>query len=746
MKEIDNNHVVELNENELPNLLDGEQSLAPIENMKEFENISKNDLYVPVNEYLNTVISQLPADQRNYYENDFEPTSIAIDSVDDDSLLNQTYVQSEYTSSSFRTTRRMYKVMNESTKKEYISIGKKAYEELDKVMDEHTKDAEASADGLLEREVLKCGGLKQFKRSLDGFTDNYISYKTPFMDGVKSINACTAISCGNNIKDKISKYNKDFPIYSLLVKGESSLDDFINYWKDKESGHLNEEKEEFYRNNIYSDCSEILNYADKIEAKLINPVEHEKLDKSGIFDTKNKPFHIYSLSHRGMGPLISSCTAYKDGLKNGWPIDDLGLVAGFKGILDSCKALYISNGEDDLKRFTLYSPKELKEKAKNNPNEKNKQDFYDKLSKAYSNFQETPLKSKKDRLNIINTMHNLVQEGFKKGYINNKNQVSNFENIYQQVNVRTALIERGKEPAFHKPVNTDKLSFDATINNMMNTFNSKRSAFFAMSGESDEHKNLREATEAIIGQDKKYPKDSVYSEDKKERINYVDSLENYSEDYFEKLDYIILQSKKYQKENPDPNTPAGKERLKGAKEIEAFAKKEQLKILEDLKEQIPDLYPNNTIEDYRFLTASKKMYTSLEKIKNMDELPGDNKGKAELFDDAINIMVGRFANSNTESVKQLFNNLGAKGLADELRNSKEFKTLCNSYLKDKTMTPQKLMNELYTGKAVDKLKKIQQKNKSFEKKDTKSAYTKDKEAKEQVAKKQAAKKQAVKGK
>ena len=77
------------------------------------------------------------------------------------------------------------------------------------------------------------------------------------------------------------------------------------------------------------------------------------------------------------------------------------------------------------------------------------------------------------------------------------------------------------------------------------------------------------------------------------------------------------------------------------------------------------------------------------------------KSKEELFEEirkAADILVGRFASSNTVG-KKAFNEEGYDVMRNNIRNNSDFKNLMKTLLNDRTMTPEKLVNEL-TGEGI----------------------------------------------
>ncbi|MCR5624084.1 MAG: hypothetical protein K6G11_02460, partial [Lachnospiraceae bacterium] len=637
---------------------------AELVNLTELEKSVKSSVITDKSNYFNLVIYRLLPDneETNFYFNETKYSDIN-DIEFEDAGYKITDLKSPVISGS---TSQLFNVDDDDLVEDYTSSLSNVCDTFDKAIDNHTKNDEI---GILQANAIKSNGLRQMQRSLDGYGTTWVNFKTPLGLGAISISSVLAPSFTDDCRNNIKKWNDKIPAFSLLIEGEDQIQTFVDYTKEKENKTLTTKKENTYRQKLYTQSATLLHYIEMIDNGVSDYKTNCELVKDGFTDKFNNPFHMHSTAPRGLGVLKSSCTAYKDCIKNGWPIDDIGYIATFKYILDNEINNTLCKRSSELANFVKYDePKYKSEEHKN---------YLKRMTELYNDVASIRLTSAKDRKNVLDDMYNIIQEGVSKGYIDiNSDATSYFAHQSNIINSRNRLIEKGKEAAFSKYEVKDYFKYDVKLTDLLTTLNSKRSRIFVLSGESNEHKQLREQTEALIGLENKKPKKPSGSANGKGALehNYLESLQKYSEDYFEQLDYLITLSKNYQTKNNDPGTPAGKERLRGAKDIEAFAKKEQHNLMKELKKANP-VYADKTFEEIRTDFACKKAERHINEINDMEKLPTGKEDQKKLMDKAADILAASFAKSASSSNVKAFNTLGAKGLADEIKKSKEFKTV-----------------------------------------------------------------------
>ena len=171
------------------------------------------------------------------------------------------------------------------------------------------------------------------------------------------------------------------------------------------------------------------------------------------------------------------------------------------------------------------------------------------------------------------------------------------------------------------------------------------------------------------------------------------------------------------------SSEAGKERLRGAKASEKYAKNTKLKIMEEFKKDFQNISVG-TIEEFRKDISKYKADRAFDKISSMKAFPKGKKAVNELWDAAADMMVHKFAESKVEANVNAFNIKGRNTLKQEILANSDFKSLMKQYMKDKTMNPEKLASELRSDMALVKMSKISKELKAQDAARKKAASTK----------------------
>ena len=550
---------------------------------------------------------------------------------------------------------------------------------------------------------LKAYSVSPIKRALRGFSNTYMTSRTPLGHGTSSIRPDIVGNTRDGALDwKIEKWHNKYPIHNLAIEGENQLNTLADYWSDKEQNKMTPEKEKLYRENLYAQTIRLINLTNDMERTMLDRNVSQEIIQDGIINKDSDPRIHHSYAPRGMGNYTSSLDAYKAGLENGWHIDDLGVLAAFNVIITDidAKCKYELEGDKVVEK----NPLEYTSDAQ--------RAHHDKMKKLYNKIKKTPLSSRQDRDKMMKSMYSLVLEGKERGYLFESHSVY-FGDVYNNVAKRNLLIEQGKEQAyFTENISAASKERVAEMDLELARLNSKKSGFINFGHESDEHKLLRESVEAMRNN-----KVAVYTSD-------IESVGKNFDDYvkyFNSVEETIRQSKNYQEQKKkEPGTDGGKDRLKGARNLELLAKNERVELVslfnrvtkqDYIKEHgKEDGFKPLTLEEIRINLAERAAENAREEMLAFHQLP-TQKGEAQnrFMDYAADILVEKLAKSENENIKKAFNNLGINVMKNQIKESSEFKTLMRGYLRNENMSARAIADELRDGSAITRMRNSSQK-------------------------------------
>lgn len=182
----------------------------------------------------------------------------------------------------------------------------------------------------------------------------------------------------------------------------------------------------------------------------------------------------------------------------------------------------------------------------------------------------------------------------------------------------------------------DELNVTAqkNLSDSLKKFNTSRAFFFK--SESDEHKYLREATEKVQANLKKLDDPNLSAQEraklKKETYDAIGKMSDMADGYIEHAT----------KDGKTPNTPAGKQRLEGARELKTLAENLQKKFAAEPSVQLA-ISNEKEMKFREGLTGKGKEYyeAEMEKFKQYDNVlknPGvDNKDFSQLAAEMITL-------------------------------------------------------------------------------------------------------------
>ena len=623
-------------------------------------------------------------------------------------------------------------------------------------------------------DMLKATGPNRIRRAADGFSPDYLLTKTPFVHGAQSFGP--AIDQGNNksIAAKVALCSRnDFPIYDALIVEDAAEQTLVDYWKDKEKGAVDPRKEDQYRRRLYDQVSQLDAYLDTMYKTLDDPEKNQQFWDLGITDPGNEPWHLHEKAARGTTILKTAAEAYKAGLEQGWHIDDLGTLANFNNIRRSGRKNTLYSSATHQEDFVEYEKPVYKDARHER--------WLNEMDKLWEKIEKTPVRSAEQRKELLGEIHEKIRDGYARGYVNEVD-AKGFNQTYTTCRRRDLLIEQGREPAYvdtkgltmsdkgkerlqeiedFKKLDGMKLGSDEALGRkkegeepdliteeVLNTgfvmepekargarhsdwemdktfddFNAKRSAVF-MGRESAVHENLRTAAEKM--------------RDLKAKVGYPMDPKMLPE-YLNALDEVVYRSGQYQKERADANTPAGKQRLEGAKEFERMAKEELLRVKNAMNKELGTDY------DLGKLRTMVAQAEAVKAEKKLGELLKDGKtlsDKEKAMEHAATILAATISSSAMEASRNGFQTMGMNSVKKSILANKEFKSVCQDYLKKSGMTAEKMAGELKSGKVVQKMTKLRKQLDIDDKALQKLTEEPKKEVKKEVPKKEEPKKQA----
>ncbi|SNU04493.1 hypothetical protein SAMN06297422_10135 [Lachnospiraceae bacterium] len=611
------------------------------------------------------------------------------------------------------------KVIDEEAYKEYQEVLDDAADQMEKIIVDHTPD---DMTGQKARNVLNVLAPDVLRNIKKGYSDEALSYKTPLGMCIGTFTACVNAQMYDDILvNNINKHKDDFPIYDVIIEGGRLKKSAIDYYeaKEKAGGTLSVEEEKKHRQAIYENVIAMKPYYDTVVKKLEEPGFDEVAFKDRLIDPGNKAFHLHPSTHRGSAVTQASLDAYKMGLENGWPLDDIALISAFYSTALSLKYNAEGNGGMSQEEYKAYDPPQYgspeKEKAAK------------KMLSFYEGLKNKPIKSLEDRKTILNEMSDIFYSSAEKGFLNSNNKKNKLDataEYFKQLDVqrieRELKIVAGKEQAFFEPV---KPGNDIKFNEIYDRLNTTRTDKWA-SNESKYHSNLQHAIDELkqFRENHKAPKKDAGKE----------AVDKYYSEYLAKLDKVQHYAKIYVDKRKGASTEGGKQRLKGAADMSAFTDSEKKRIQREL-EALDLSYRGKNIDQIRVGFVGNQMMNSAVELANMQNMPNTVESIEKVTSLAADIMIGRIvSNGKAKSGSKVLEDIGADMMKQEIMKSSDFKKMMNGYIKDKTMTPEKLVNELSGDGAVRKIKGFSSTVNSANKELDKKAA----EAKKQTAKRE----------
>ena len=584
------------------------------------------------------------------------------------------------------TKAELYPVVDRNAFKRYKKKLEGAASDMEELIDSKFENGEIGSDAAIYSKVFTSNAIR---RTLRGYGYDYISSKTPLGLGIVGLDSSLNPVVNEGLDDKIKKWRDKFPVHDLIIEGGNQLDHLADYWSLKEQGKMTPEIEKLYRETLYSESVRMQEMINRMEASIEDPATNAEIKNDNVMSVDSTPDCIHSGAARGMRILSASVDAYKTGLENGWTIDDIGILAGFN--LIRMTSIVQAN-------FDPTNPDKLQRRDKPLFINDDHKAFVEKMDSFYKKIKKTPIKNAETRKKIINQIQKMLDEAKEKNYLpRDEKQMSYVNQMIDNVRKRDVLIEAGAEKAFHDDEIAKSIDRDREIELFLVDFNKPRTDLY-IGKESEEHKNLREAVEKV-----NRVRENIYAPGADDNLDSADV-----ELYFNALDEAIYNSKVYQKEKKNPGTEAGKDRLKGSIKIEKLFKEERNRLLGFAKDGLL-LNFTDSIEEYRLRLAEEKCADAYNTMLRIPKMPTTDNEKTRFMGLAAEIMVYKFASSESEANKKAFNAMGINNLKKEIMNDSDFKSLMKNYFRDRQMTPDRLARELDGNEALLRMRDMSSK-------------------------------------
>ena len=532
--------------------------------------------------------------------------------------------------------------------------------ELEQLIDDECYDKGCTPR---EAEIIKLLTTKKLKRQLNGHTINELYYQTPLANLISVFEACLNISVKDKkLKNLMTQYGSDFPIYEYIKEGSKLLDLFIEYGEEKEKGGdygLPKDTEEKYRSLLYSQILEVIRIYDRMIEVTANQEMVNEIN--GVQMLGNDIFHINPFAERGASVERASLETYKICLENGWAIDDIASVAAFRNIIVNMEKNAFSKAAT-----SSYDKFEAKEQASYWDPEVSK--YVEELKSCYKKIAETPLKDNQSRQAFLDEMDTLIEKGIRERLLVNNNEGSCTEDktaiYYAYVSNRRKV--RDYEVGNSKQKESEVFSKLKVIDKRVNKLNEYAERFNTNEGEnsifrtseSSEHRKMRGDMEKL---------QRFMMKKKKSLANFLDPDYQLTEadldilsSYYAKLDRLAVSTQKYiaaKNKWFNGDSKKGKNRLSGALNIKEMVKTEKYrvyKLLEKNKAFRHCSYINaqennhyNLIHDKFEIKSNKESEKSLEySINNIS----DDSSRILISDDSELNVTLQFLNGNNNSL------------------------------------------------------------------------------------------------
>ena len=616
----------------------------------------------------------------------------AVNSVTDITSPTITGAFDEYSSGSVTTPNFAYDlhdVRNQHLHQTYVQDVKDAVREMDTLIDKATDRGDFGKE---TGEVMKAFSTSPVRRELEGKSDAHLAMRTPLANTYAStFGASLKMTADKEMDSTMKKWGKTCPIWDLVVESEKQMDLLGNYFKDKDAGKLTPEKEADYRKKLLAQVTDMQEKAKKVDKAVSDPKTHAELKADKVF--QNDPFHLHSLSARGQASLTASLDAYKKGLENGWAIEDLGVLASYNAARVSLENSLTTNQSTDLKNFkkdtSMATPK--------------KTAFLSDMNALYEEMTKTKLapgSEKRDQ--YMNQMKEMVARGEKEKVFAD-NVVPYFNMIHEVCTGKTVLTnDREVQQKREQEKRNDQLENQKNVRETLNELRKnyrQSSEGIDPKNESPEHKEYRLAVEKLNKVLR--VREQVAGGDRTLNQAQADKL---MEQTVLVLDDVIYQAQKYAQSGADKKVKGAEARQEGLDSIKSLAK--NLLNPENMEQDSRKLgissseVPNP--EEIRKKVATRRSEAAEQKMANM-KMPSNTAELKEFMLCAADVLVGKIANSDRRESRDAVEKLGVNALKSNILDDKHFRNLIKDYIKDKSMTPAKVVAELKGNAGVRKL-------------------------------------------
>ncbi len=223
--------------------------------------------------------------------------------------------------------RKRYKEFKKQYKEAVISFKKdidNSFEEL--------KEGGAYTNEEIEyaKDYIKCLSTSKHDRALRGYSGKYMLRHFMISGGMDSL-----LQCGNNkindlMMDGLRMEKHGLPLSGATIGLDKILNTMTDYLYEKENNKLSPAESVRLRDQMLKQIEETLPLIEKLAKS--NPFGKETQVMDNYFGKAiggDEAELLNERYERGTAPLLYGMTGMQAGLRNGWPIEDLNMLASF---------------------------------------------------------------------------------------------------------------------------------------------------------------------------------------------------------------------------------------------------------------------------------------------------------------------------------------------------------------------------------------------------------------------------------
>ena len=431
--------------------------------------------------------------------------------------------------------RKGYKKLREQSKKiieRYKADIGKAFEEL-KEGNAYTDEEIEYAKDYITRINVGC-----VERSARGYGLKFFKRHCILGNGLQPLIQNSNRKISDLMMDGLRMEKHGLPFSGVVIGVDKILNTMTDYIEEKEKGQMSPAESIKLRDQLLKQIEETLPMAEKLAKTNSFGKEVQVMDKFfGKADGVDPAETLNERYERGTAVILYSMTGMQAGLRNGWPIEDLNMLATFTYGVKAARINALIDRQPHSQK--------PKNKAEYKPGQ---EEFLSECDKLIEQLQNTPLKTEDQRKKLIEKIGELTQTAKKQGFLDE-----------YLIKALSEDVESSREHRLDKT----PIVFSSDPEDALKRFNKARAGIFK--AETDEHKKLRKEAEefcrlkrALDGDENSNPENKTIDELKEDIRASAKRLKKLADKYIEKKDKV-------------PGTPAGVARLYGAAELKMSA-------------------------------------------------------------------------------------------------------------------------------------------------------------------------------